>query len=780
MMSLAQNLYITYSNQKARDLKENANTQVFDKIITLDSFISELFEKIDMSNVIDDAIASAIIYKIIHEQNIAYFDYLKSDAVSLKTIYNFIVKCHRNEIAFSLMLEGEKLDALTRIDQHYQAYKKEYKLVDIADVEIMVASSFEISMLQGYKTIYLDSFIVGDISFIKSKKQNELLKKLSIAHAIAQIDQPLHVSKLVTPSNEVFDSIDEIKTAIKIARQLLLSGEDAKEILIVASDISEYAPLYKLFLDEYGIKGFSSKGTPLNHFYNTNDERVQNAYNSYKLQIEKISRLYARIGLSLDESVKEALKSSITILDEKIGIEITEPNQIVGLSRRYKHIIFVGTDINHFPPKAEDNFLYSYEDEIEYFYSNNYFTSSQTHLRELRRLCEKLYIITALYSGKRELSRSILIGNSFDESIDVSAIQSIGELAFHTQTVIMNEEQKNYFESLTCKDFTKYDGDGVEGITAKHLSASQINKYLSCPLAYLYANKVKLKAPKQSEEGFDVMEQGSLMHLCFELFGRAIKEQGNTSTDAQELYALMFTKSKEAYADEETQKNITEPNIHHQIFLSNLQAGLDDERPKGLLAKFVDYYIKHVEEFNYFKNSEFEKEFALDANLKPYDLTCKEDTNYFIKGFIDRFDALDGHINIIDYKSKKMSSNIDKAKQEQVETLKDVQLALYILYASQQHPEKEYKAHLLSFKGDNPYYHFANLSTLEDLKDTVHYNEAYNKQLKQIIYNTKANIEAGQFAFNNIDEKACGYCDIRFMCHEGILSKNKIVLKIKD
>ena len=780
MMSLAQNLYITYSNQKARDLKENANTQVFDKIITLDSFISELFEKIDMSNVIDDAIASAIIYKIIHEQNIAYFDYLKSDAVSLKTIYNFIVKCHRNEIAFSLMLEGEKLDALTRIDQHYQAYKKEYKLVDIADVEIMVASSFEISMLQGYETIYLDSFIVGDISFIKSKKQNDLLKKLSNTHAIAQIDEPLHVSKLVTPSNEVFDSIDEIKTAIKIARQLLLSGEDAKEILIVASDISEYAPLYKLFLDEYGIKGFSSKGTPLNHFYNTNDERVQNAYNSYKLQIEKISRLYARIGLSLDESVKEALKSSITILDEKIGIEITEPNQIVGLSRRYKHIIFVGTDINHFPPKAEDNFLYSYEDEIEYFYSNNYFTSSQTHLRELRRLCEKLYIITASYSGKRELSRSILIGNSFDESIDVSAIQSIGELAFHTQTVIMNEEQKNYFESLTCKDFTKYDGDGVEGITAKHLSASQINKYLSCPLAYLYANKVKLKAPKQSEEGFDVMEQGSLMHLCFELFGRAIKEQGNTSTDAQELYALMFTKSKEAYADEETQKNITEPNIHHQIFLSNLQAGLDDERPKGLLAKFVDYYIKHVEEFNYFKNSEFEKEFALDANLKPYDLTCKEDTNYFIKGFIDRFDALDGHINIIDYKSKKMSSNIDKAKQEQVETLKDVQLALYILYASQQHPEKEYKAHLLSFKGDNPYYHFANLSTLEDLKDTVHYNEAYNKQLKQIIYNTKANIEAGQFAFNNIDEKACGYCDIRFMCHEGILSKNKIVLKIKD
>ena len=119
-----------------------------------------------------------------------------------------------------------------------------------------------------------------------------------------------------------------------------------------------------------------------------------------------------------------------------------------------------------------------------------------------------------------------------------------------------------------------------------------------------------------------------------------------------------------------------------------------------------------------------------------------------------------------------MSSNIDKAKQEQVETLKDVQLALYILYASQQHLEKEYKAHLLSFKGDNPYYHFANLSTIEDLKDTVYFSEEYNEQLRKLIYDTKSNIEAGQFAFNNADEKACGYCDFRYLCHEGVLKKD--------
>jgi len=431
----------------------------------------------------------------------------------------------------------------------------------------------------------------------------------------------------------------------------------------------------------------------------------------------------------------------------------------------------MGTDINHFPPAPDDNFLYSYEDELKYFYANNYFTSSQTHLHELKRLSEKLTIITASYSGKRELSRSVLIGNRFDETIDVSEIKSVNELALFGQTLTPLEDTLAFYESIQDENFTKYDGVGVLDIQATYLSASQINKYLACPLAYLYANKVKLQAPKQTEEGFDAPEQGSLMHLCFELFGKEIKRSNSTSTDKTKLYDLMYEKSLEAFAHDETTGMMQEPNIHHQIFLSNLQAGLKDERNKGLLAKFVDYYIPHAEEFAYFQNSSFEKEFALDSDLKPYNLKNKEDKNYFIKGFIDRFDELDAHINILDYKSKKMSAAIDKTKQEQVQNLQDVQLALYVLYASQQHEGKDCNAHLLSFKGNNPYYHFANLSTIEGEKNIVHYSEAYNEELKKVVYTTKQNIETGNFTFNNSDETACRYCDIRLICHEGVLNK---------
>ena len=55
----------------------------------------------------------------------------------------------------------------------------------------------------------------------------------------------------------------------------------------------------------------------------------------------------------------------------------------------------------------------------------------------------------------------------------------------------------------------------------------------------------------------------------------------------------------------------------------------------------MDYYIERAAEFEYFQNTEFEKLFVLDDELKPYELKNKDDKNYFIKGFIDRFDNLE-------------------------------------------------------------------------------------------------------------------------------------------
>jgi len=792
MSILSQDFYITYSNQKARDIKKTISKPL-DKVITLDRLILELFEKNNLEIIIDETIASSIMYKIIQDEKIEYFSYLSEDAVSLNTIYNFIIKCQRNSVAFESLLEDEKLNAIKVIDKSYQEYKHKNNLVDIADVELKVLKNWdnyfnsnyeEIYMdnyfNSNYEEIYIDSFEIEDISYIKSKSQKKILDKLSKYKTIPSIQKTLTTPKIIKPSNQVFDNIDEVKTAIRITRKLLEDGVDSKEILIVASDIQEYAPLYKLFLNEYELKGYSSIGTSLSSFYNTKDPQVHIALNGYKSQIKSLELLYKKLNLTLSDTSKESIKASISILDEKIGIEITEPNQIVGQSRTYKHIIFIGTDINHFPPKASDNFLYSYKDELKYFYANDYFKSSQTQLSELKRLSDNIYIITASYSGKRELIPSILIDSEFDETIDISDIQSVSQLALNNQTKMPDTDTSEYYKSIVSKEFTSYDGDGVQGLNATHLSASQINKYLSCPLAYLYSNKLRLKAPSEEEEGFDVMEQGSLMHLCYELFGKYIKEHSIKSTDKDELYAIMYKISFEAYTQKDTVEPRVKPkleeNIHHQIFLSTLQAGLQDERHLGLLAKFVDYYIERADEFEYFQNTEFEKEFALDSELKPYTLKDKEDSNYFIKGYIDRFDNLSTQVNIIDYKSKKVESKIHQETQDKIDELKDIQLSLYILYASQEYPDSKYLASLVSFKADKKSdrktgkteYNFANLCK-DDEGET--YNSVFEANLKELIFTTKANIENGKFGFNNSDEKMCEWCDIKYICHESLLNK---------
>lgn len=179
MNSFFQELYITYSNQKARDLKHNAITNAFDKVITLDSLILENFESKNLQIIINEVIASSIIYQIIQDNNIEYFSYLNEDALSLNTIYNFIVKCHRNNVIFQQLHSGEKLDALLKIDEEYQKYKKTNNLVDIADIEKTVFDNWDSHFLDKYNEVYIDLFQIGDINYINSFYQKKILEKLS-------------------------------------------------------------------------------------------------------------------------------------------------------------------------------------------------------------------------------------------------------------------------------------------------------------------------------------------------------------------------------------------------------------------------------------------------------------------------------------------------------------------------------------------------------------------------------------------------------------------------
>jgi hypothetical protein len=168
MKQLTRNLIITYSNQKARELKRSGTFKPFDEVTTLSQLITDTFEKQHFEQIIDDPLGAAIVHHIIRSGEIAYFDYLKSGDESLQTIFDFIVKCRRNDVAFDALIAGEKLEAIERIARGYDAFKQEHGLVDRADVERRVLGLWDGRMLEGYERVYVDSFKVGEIDFVES------------------------------------------------------------------------------------------------------------------------------------------------------------------------------------------------------------------------------------------------------------------------------------------------------------------------------------------------------------------------------------------------------------------------------------------------------------------------------------------------------------------------------------------------------------------------------------------------------------------------------------
>jgi len=258
------------------------------------------------------------------------------------------------------------------------------------------------------------------------------------------------------------------------------------------------------------------------------------------------------------------------------------------------------------------------------------------------------------------------------------------------------------------------------------------------------------------------------MHSCFELFAKAVKEKEITLGErvSGELRSNMRDISFKAYAEylkgDEKNKPISE-NINHRLFLQELQKGLDGTTDgQGVLQHFLNYIIEYRERLDHFRSSEFELEFLLDEQFDP----VEEGAPYFIKGFIDRIDIFEDEIQIVDYKSKKMDTYIDKQKTQQMRELKDMQLALYILFAKRKYGDKKIISYLQSFKSKYEHSEFATAATYEAGKesDFILYDDDFEKALISRIGEIKNSIEKGDFHYDDSNEEHCRWCEFGLMC----------------
>ncbi len=755
---------ITFAKQRAKTYKSNFPVLAY----TLSEFINLIHERYSLKKEISFIESVYILTSIISNTRLKHFYYLKSKSDTIKQMADFFIKLKKNDIKIDYFkFPKNKEYDLKVLFEKYNDFLIKNNLSDLADIEKEV---IKIVSNQNFSNLILDEFKYEKIKFITSKKQDEIyniLKKKTKPLEIEIKNNNAKQSKI-----EAFNNFDEVKSALKKVRDLISDGVNIEDIKIVASDIVEYQLIFETLTNEYGLKGYTSIGVPLKNLLplingeseNLLLKKAKKIFFSLKIEAENISKRLKRYNINnTTEEILENLVENTYIKDPtKIGIELLETNQVFGYFH-IPHLIFIGCDIEHFPPKKSNNIFYTVYDDVNLFYANSLYESSISIYKYMKNISENLYIIHSKYRQKTPLSISFIIDKNIKTEKLITKVDY--ELLKENKRVKI-ENMEKYLEALKKQDKSEFDGKDVGKFEVKHLSASTLNLYLKCPRKYFYSKILRIRPPETEYDEIEDVVKGDIMHKCFEKFAKALKDKEFYLND-EDLERKMYDIAKNIYQEIIKDKNLSE-NIYYKIFFEQLTKGLVNKSEKaGILKNFIEY----LKEFKIdFKNSRVEKDFFLDNELN----IITSNDNCFIKGKIDRIDINENLIEIFDYKLKKVSGK-DTKKLNEIENKEDVQLALYLYYANKEYPNKNIKASLISFNTsedtNKTHIEFAILANFEVPKPKnskgkhyVKYNDEYENELIEKIYEVKGRISNGDFEWNNMDEDFCNWCEYKLIC----------------
>lgn len=749
--------------------------------LTLENFIQSYYERYGRKRLISSEEVLGIMAHLFASVERSHFDYVTSDGEAMEQIASFLIKAKCNNISLGLFgFVAQKEAELHTLLERYNQLLQIHNLFDRADRDSFVLESIiaDPSTMSVFGEIIVDAFEQRGVHFENSKTESKIIEFLrTVSGTMPSNELDENVPNFYEPIPAPFGIMDEVATALKIARTLLEDNVNTDEIVLVTPSIDEYAPIFESLLESYGLQGYTSIGTPLVQLLPLlkNSDAVEgselliqakNKQLHIKAQIDAIAQRFSNMGIEYDrdKAYEKALSQTRIKPRTKTGLLLTEPNQLLSLDR-IGHLIFMGTDMGHFPPQTKEGFLATTAQSLTLLHANSLYASSLNHYLQMKAIAENLYIITATYKGKTKLARSHIITETC-LPYDVSGILANYELP----RVGKRSDDSTidlYLETIALEQ-NPYDGYDAGSYEVKTLSASQLGAYAMCPRRYFFDRVLKIKAPNKPEEGLEASDKGTIMHRCFELFAMDAKAGniiiGSELEQSHKDHMLSVAKISynEFMVNVFEEKQVVE-NINHRLYFQELTDSLEEEsEASGVLINFLKYVTTSHQSINNFKTSEFEKEFRLDHDFNFVD----ETKPYFIKGFIDRFDTMGDEIRIVDYKSKKMTTKIDKTKLAQMQELKDMQLALYILYARRIHGDTKIESYLQTFKTDNIHAEFAKAATYSVGKDGeyLHYDEAFEQSLIQRIMVIKSSMADGDFHYDDSDEKQCEYCDFSVMC----------------
>jgi RecB family exonuclease len=296
----------------------------------------------------------------------------------------------------------------------------------------------------------------------------------------------------------------------------------------------------------------------------------------------------------------------------------------------------------------------------------------------------------------------------------------------------------------------------LDSFFERSISASALNKYLTCPLDFYYRYLVEFGEEKSVEEGVESNTFGSFIHKTLE---------------------LLF----QPYAQRDTDGNYISPPPSN-LLPKDIDKMLEDY-PAILNNQFLDFFGGDESLFKNGKNLlSYEMAMAITKNVLEKEKEFLQNTSDLVyieqveaamnteleikvngvtkrikfKGYIDRIDRVGDKYRVIDYKSGRVKDEDVKfnlleegLKQSFLKTKHALQLTLYCLFFKEKYNCFPDQAIIMSLvKSDK-------LFVLNYEKNIEGMTEIFQELVEELlneIYNLEVNFE------HNTDAKYCGYC----------------------
>jgi CRISPR/Cas system-associated exonuclease Cas4 (RecB family) len=806
MPKLKQTLFIARSQESAQLYLDTHSGAI--RAVTLPALLSEFAPDAD---VIDSFVARLLLKEVIGGLALQHFAYLSEAPESLSALETHLRSIRLNGVGLDAFgYSAQKRKELETILEAYKDRKAALQVHDAADATLAAVQKMEVSTawFARFEGVVIDLFEEEGIRFYTNRAEQKALEILRGLDNVLAHGYPKTAMKAPASFTLQHTRADEALFAIKAARRLMEEGAADTQIAIVVSSLNRYRRAFEERAGEYGMRLRFTSGTPLmadplfalylkkglggfEHFRAFVDDMVKSRRIQGELDdeaTEGIGRTFRTIkslhdkALGIIEKAKALgltpplMKEVILSLAEErfvppsfeqSGITVTEPNQMT--QRSFEHVIFIGTDLVLFPPKSGGDYLSSARQREELLFFNNSYALSEYYYRRMLRDNGALHLCQAEFDGKRKLTLSPIVDAGGCKPFDVSGIKGERDCLRRGERFGLDENAEHYIASLVSPEATGFDGTVTRrSFSPGTLSATTLGSYARCPLRYLFEHQYGCEAisAERDEEALEASDIGTMFHSIAERFANAVKRGDiilpETLDDTVKQQIESIAKS---VFDAYMKKNFTDLDrpitLVHRIAYNDLLKGLYKEHhQKGLLIRFLECIYDEGSLEHFYKS---EQPFMLDSDFK----ITNDKSKAFVKGFIDRIDKDDVQhaLKVIDYKTGKYTKEKANRLLEGMNTFREFQLPLYLLYAKQAFADYALEAFLVSFRNGDGVKAYGNIGTEGG---EVEFDDAFEAGLKTAIEAINDSIENGRFAMTPSEEN-CAYCEFERICHKSVL-----------